>query len=97
MLFCIYKAQWPPDKRIYVVEAYQLDTHTVAKIYNYLPMRKGMMIEGIFSCIKAGSPKGLTPATAAAYLSPYRTEVYHLTKRVIHACIDASKVEESIA
>src|SRR5258708_8657880 len=29
MLFCIYKAQWPPDKRIYVVEAYQLDTHTL--------------------------------------------------------------------
>ena len=29
MLFCIYKAQWPPDKRIYVVETYQLDTHTL--------------------------------------------------------------------
>ena len=29
MLFCIYKAQWPPDKRIYVVEAYQLDTRTL--------------------------------------------------------------------
>ncbi len=29
MLFCMYKAQWPPDKRIYVVEAYQLDTRTL--------------------------------------------------------------------
>jgi poly(A) polymerase len=29
MLFCIYKAQWSPDKRIYVVEAYQLDTRTL--------------------------------------------------------------------
>ena len=29
MLFCMYKAPWPPDKRIYVVEAYQLDTRTL--------------------------------------------------------------------
>jgi poly(A) polymerase len=29
MLFCMYKVQWPPDKRIYAVEAYQLDTRTL--------------------------------------------------------------------
>ena len=33
MLFCIYKAQWPPDKRIYVVEAYQLDTRTLQLLH----------------------------------------------------------------
>jgi hypothetical protein len=39
----------------------------------------------------------LLPATVAADLSPYRTEVYHLIKQVTHAFIDAFRVKESIA
>ena len=70
---------------------------TVAKIYNYPHMRKGMTIVCIFSYLKAGSPLGPTPATVAASLHPYRTEGYHLVKQVIHAFIDASKVKESLA
>ena len=69
---------------------------TVANICNYPHMSEDITIEGICSCIKAGSPKGLAVATAARPLYPYRTEVYHLTKQVIHACIDALKGKESI-
>jgi hypothetical protein len=63
---------------------------TVAKEYNYPIMQHGMTRYWyLSSCTKAGSPERLLPATVAADLHPYRTEIYHLTKRVIHAYIDA--------
>ena len=48
---------------------------TVAKISCYPHMLKGMTNEGLFSCLQAGSPKGLAVATAARPLHPYRMEV----------------------
>ncbi len=50
-------------------------TPTVAKIYCYPHMLKGMTNQGIFSCLQAGSPLGLAVATVARPLHPYRTEV----------------------
>jgi len=56
-----------------------------------------MNIQIMFSHLAMGRPVDLSVATAAPNLSRYTTEVYHLTKRVIYAFLNAFPGRASIA
>ncbi len=71
---------------------------TVAKKYYFLICTKhDKILVSLFPAYLRGKPEGFLPATVAADLHPYRTEVYHPIKWVIDASGRASTVEISIA